>query len=280
MPSPFPGMDPYLEHPGIFPDLHQGLAFCIQALLQPKLPDPYYAATNARVWVEVSQRYTDPDVHLLRPEGNGIGGAGPNGENGGVAVTTLTRTEPVVVHVPQVVHDETTETYVEVFVRRDDEERLVTSIEILSPTNKTLGADGSDLYRKKQRELLVAKTHLIEIDLLRGGKHTTAVPLERALEKTGPFDYHVCVHHFDQWEDYFVYAILMKDKLPEIAVPLLPGDGAVPLDLQAAFDRAYDGGPYRRRVKYAERTLVPPLRPEQAEWVAQVLRDKAVTATA
>jgi hypothetical protein len=274
MPSPFPGMDPFLEHPGIFPDLHQGLAFCIQALLQPKLPDPYYAASNARVWIEVTQRYTDPDVHLLRSESAAHGGLAENGGNGGVAVAALTRTDPVVVHVPQVMHDETRETYVDIFVRRDDEERLVTSIEILSPTNKTPGADGSDLYRKKQRELLVAKTHLIEIDLLRGGRHTTAVPLERALEKTGPFDYHVCVHRFDQWEDYFVYPILMKDKLPEIAVPLLPGDGAVPLDLQVAFDRAYEGGPYRRRVKYAERTPVPPLQPDHAEWVTQVLREK------
>jgi hypothetical protein len=266
-------MDPFLEHPGIFPDLHQGLAFCIQALLQPKLPDPYYAASNARVWIEVTQRYTDPDVHLLRSKATN-GGLTKDGGNGGVAVAALTRTEPVVVHVPQVVHDETRETYVDIFVRRDDEERLVTSIEILSPTNKTPGADGSDLYRKKQRELLIAKSHLIEIDLLRGGRHTTAVPLERALEKTGPFDYHVCIHRFDQWEDYFVYPIQMKDKLPEIAVPLLPGDGAVPLDLQIAFDRAYEGGPYRRRVKYAERTPVPPLRPEQMEWVKQVLQEK------
>jgi hypothetical protein len=182
----------------------------------------------------------------------------------------------VLVHVPQVRHDETRETFLEIYVRRDDEERLVASIEILSPSNKTLGAEGSDLYRTKQRELLLAKTHLVEIDLLRGGRHTTAVPLERALEKTGPFDYHVCIHQFDRWEDYFVYPVKLPQRLPEIAIPLLPGDGAVTVDLQAAFDRAYDGGPYRRRVKYTERPPVPPLRPDQLEWVNQVLREKGV----
>ena len=239
MPSPFPGMDPFLEHPGIFPDLHQSLAVYIQEMLQPKLPEPYYAATNARVWVEVTQRYTDPDVHLLKSEGPANGG---QETNGGVAVAARTRIEPIVVHVPQVMNDETRETFVDIFVRRDEEERLVTSIEILSPTNKTPGAEGSDIYRKKQRELIVSKTHLVEIDLLRGGRHTTAVPLERALEKTGPFDYHVCIHQFDRWEDYFLYPIKLPERLPEIAIPLLPGDGTVTLDLQGAFDARKGGG--------------------------------------
>jgi hypothetical protein len=175
-------------------------------------------------------------------------------------------------------HDETRESFVDIFVRRDEEERLVTSIEILSPANKTPGAEGSDLYRKKQRELIVSKTHLVEIDLLRAGRHTTAVPLERALEKTGPFDYHVCIHQFDRWEDYFLYPFKLSERLPEIDIPLLPGDGAVTLDLQGAFDRAYDGGPYRRRVKYAERPPGPPLRPDQIEWVNQVLREKGLFA--
>jgi len=269
-------MDPFLEHPGIFPDLHHGLATYVQSALQPQLPEPYYAATNARIWVEITERYRDPDVHVLRPETELNGGQEVNGGNGGIAVATTTRTQPVLIHVPQVRHDDMREAFVEIFVRRDEEERLVTTIEILSPSNKTLGAEGGDLYRTKQRDLLVSKTHLVEIDLLRGGRHTTAVPLERALEKAGPFDYHVCVHQFDRWEDYFVYPIQLRDRLPEIAVPLLPGDGFVALDLQVAFDLAYDPGPYRRRVKYRERTPVPPLTSEQAQWVAQVLRQKGV----
>ena len=114
----------------------------------------------------------------------------------------------------------------------------------------------------------------MEIDLLRGGDQTTAVPLDRARKKTGPFDYHVCIHHFDNLEDYFVYPVRLDERLPEIDVPLLPGDGKVPIDLQTVFDRCYDTGPYSRRVRYREMTPVPPLRPEQAEWTNRLLKEK------
>jgi hypothetical protein len=115
---------------------------------------------------------------------------------------------------------------------------------------------------------------LVEIDLLRGGEHTTAVPLDRARRKTGPFDYHVCIHHFDNLEDYFVYPVRLDERLPEIHVPLLPGDGAVSIDLQTVFDRCYDTGPYSRRVRYREMIPVPPLRPEHTEWAAGLLKEK------
>ena len=61
----------------------------------------------------------------------------------------------------------------------------------------------------------------------------------------GPFDYHVSIHRFDRFEEFLVYPIRLEERLPELAIPLLPGDPDVPLDLQAAFDHAYETGPYR-----------------------------------
>ena len=262
MPSPFPGMDPFLEHPDIFPDLHDRLNAYLSEALQAQLPPPYYAALGRRAWIEMSQRYIGPDINVLqsrrdepRREGNG---------NGGVAVATPVATRVRIVHVP---HDERVEPSVEIFVGQGRDKRLVTTIEILSWTNKAPGEHGRDLYLRKQREVLGSKVHLVEIDLLRGGEHTTAVPKDRASQHAGPFDYHVCIHHFDNLEDYFVYPIQLAERLPEIAVPLLPNDGAVTLDLQQVFDRAYDAGPYRREVRYADEPLVPPVTPEQADWV-------------
>ena len=107
---------------------------------------------------------------------------------------------------------------------------------------------------------------LVEIDLLRGGVHTTAVPLDRLEAQAGPFDYQVSIHRSDRFEDFLVYPIRLEEPLLEIAIPLLPGDPDVRIDLQAAFNRACDTGPYRRRVRYSESTPVPPLRPDQAEW--------------
>jgi hypothetical protein len=66
MPSPFPGMNPYLEHPAVFPGLHSRLITALSESLQDKLPAPYYAEIGERVWVEVSQRFVEPDATVLR----------------------------------------------------------------------------------------------------------------------------------------------------------------------------------------------------------------------
>jgi hypothetical protein len=153
---------------------------------------------------------------------------------------------------------------------------VVATIEVLSLANKMPGEKGRELYLQKQREVLDSKTHLVEIDLLRGGHHTTAIPLNYLRAAVPVFDYHVCVKHFDNVEDHFIYPVQLHEKLPTIAVPLLPGDGFVPLDLQAAFDRAYDTGPYHRRVYYTDPVPAPALTAEKAAWVQQVLRDKGL----
>jgi len=109
---------------------------------------------------------------------------------------------------------------------------------------------------------------LVEIDLLRGGTHTSAVAREVAEAKGGSFDYHVSVHRFNRPNDYFVYPIQLEQRLPAIKIPLRPGDPDVTLDLQAVFDQAYDAGPYSREVDYDEDAVVPPLRPDQLRWAA------------
>lgn len=266
MPSPFPGMDPYLEHPEVFPDLHDSLTIYLREYLQPRLPEPYFAGIGSRVWVEISQRYIEPDVNVLRPRN---GNATNPSSGGGVAVAARPRSEPVVVTVP---HDEHRETFVEIHARQDKHDRLVTCIEILSLANKTPGEHGRELYLRKQKEILDSKTNLVEIDLLRGGEHTTAVPLDLAQAQAGRFDYHVCIHRFDTWMDYLVYPVRLADPLPEISVPLLPGDPAVAVDLQAVFERCWDNGPYQRWIRHAERALVPSLTPEQQEYAQERLK--------
>ncbi len=263
MPSPFPGMDPFLEHPAIFPGLHERLIAYLSESLQGRLPEPYYAEIGERLWVETSDRSIGPDVHVLEDEGRNRDGR----RTGDVGLATEVRSQPVVVTVPQ---DEFREPYVEICAGGESE-RVVTAIEVLSLTNKTMRAQGRRLYVRKQREILASQIHLVEIDLLRGGQHTTAVPLRRARAKAGAFDYHVCIHRFDNLEDYFVYPIRLQDRLPEIAIPLLPGDGDVAIDLQEVFQRSYDAGPYRRRIRYRHSEPVPPLDAEAQSWAARLL---------
>lgn len=276
MASPFPGMDPYLEHPAIFPDFHDTLISYMREALNAVLPPPYYAGSTSRTWIEAAQRPIKPDVNVLRPMQSDNGGARSD-DGGGVAVAQAVQTaEAVEVHAPDALRwEQVRQTFLEIYAEPGGE-RVVATIEVLSPANKTPGDHGRQPYVQKQWEALLSRVHLLEIDLLRGGVHTTAVPLDQAVARAGTFDYHVCVHRYDRLDDYLVYPILLHQRLPVFPVPLLHGDPAVPLDLQAVLDRVYDTGQYRRRVPYAARPPVPPLRPEQAAWAEQLLRGQGL----
>ncbi len=265
MPSPFPGMDPYVESPDWFPCLHDCLIFGILESLQLRLPESYYAQSTQRVWLEVTHRSVEPAIDVIHS------GRRPSRwqvDEGGVAVAEeVDLAEPVLVSVEAVEHDPFEEPFIEIRRRQSNGVRLVASIEVVSPANKTPGNPGREKCLAKQAEILTGQAHLIEIDLLRDGTHATAVPRELAIAKAGPFDYHVCVHRFDRPNNFSVYTIRLEQRLPGIAIPLLPGDPDVPLALQAVFDRAYGAGPYRRAINYGEDRIIPPLRPEQLEWV-------------
>jgi hypothetical protein len=232
----------------------------MQEVLQGSLPEGYFASTGERVWID-SVHWMEPDVKVLR-----VGKRKPREHtNGGVA----TAAKPVVVTVPV---GERREPYLKIYKKRDEGKRLVTSVELLSLTNKTPGEKGAKLYRRKQTHILNRKIHLVEIDLLRAGHHTTAVALDWAKAKTGDFDYHICVRRFNRFEKFDVYPILMQDRLPMIAIPLLPADGDITIDLQAIFDRAYEAGPYRKAIDYRNDEIEPPLTKPQEEWLRGVLR--------
>jgi hypothetical protein len=273
MPSPFPGMDPYLESPDWFPSLHDGLITFLVGALMRRLPEPYYAKSRQRVWLEYTHKPIEPDADVLH---SGLGRSRWREARGGVAVAEpVDLAEPLVVSVETIEHDPYEEPFVEIRRRDGSDDRLVAAIEILSPANKTPGNPGRQSYLDKQGEVLAGETHLIEIDLLRGGTHATAVPREFVIEKAGPFDYHVCVHRFDRPHAFFVYPIRLEQRLPGIAIPLLPGDPDVPLPLQPVFDRAYDEGPYYRVVRYGEAPIIPALKAEQLAWVKARLQSPA-----
>jgi hypothetical protein len=261
-------MDPYLEDLEFFPDLHDRLITRLSETLQATLPARYYTQTRSRVWVELSERGMTPDVSVLRS----AKAAPPAPANGGAVAGALAIVAPLTIPVPQ---DETREPFLEVCTWRGGR-HVVTAVEILSPSNKTPGEHGREQYRQKQREVLASQVHLVEIDLLRGGVHTTAIPHSRLVARAGTFAYHVCLHRFDDLETFFVYPIQLEQRLPVIAIPLLPGDGEVPLDLQAAFDHCYDLGPYRRLPVYQETKVTPPLSPEQAAWAEGLLRQQGL----
>jgi hypothetical protein len=267
-------MDPYLEHPRWFHGFHNRLITHLEEQLQPRLPDAYYAQSGQRIWLEQLWRSVEPDVNVMRERAPAH--LGPR--QGGLALAEpavridIESGQPVLITVEELDPWEHTETFVNIRELTSGQHRLVTTIEVVSPANKTPSHPAFDKYRKKQRAILAGQAHLVEIDLLRKGTHVTAVPRRLARAKAGAFDYHASIHRFDRPRDFLVYPIRLEQRLPALAIPLLPGDPEVPLDLQAAFDLAYDGGPYRKAVHYGETPIRPRLRPDQAEWAGSIVK--------
>ncbi|MBI3920040.1 MAG: DUF4058 family protein [Armatimonadetes bacterium] len=268
MAGPFPGMDPYLEDPILWRGVHRRLATNIGTMLNSVLPARYVADVNERLYVTQPGRDIYPDVSvdeqfLVREP---------------VATyDTKSRSSPCdPPYVLAVRPDEIREAYVEVLSLKP-ERRVVTVIEILSPSNKTTGSDGRKLYLQKQQEVLASEVHLMEIDLLHGGEHTIAVPYER-LRGSLQWDYIVSLHRGDEgWRfgNYEVWAILLRQTLPRASVPPADGDPDVVLDLQDALDRCYDEGAYHRQVNYHSDPPVT-LSPEDLEWAISLLKGKGL----
>src|SRR5262249_21593129 len=149
MPSPFPGMDPYLERPALWPDFHDRLIIYIQEALQPLLRPRYVAIGQERLFVMESRRPVYPDVGALRPDS-------PRPARGATAVA-----EADAPAVFDFVEDERRESYLEI-VEPAAGFRLVTAVEVLSPDNKDTGA-GRDSYLRKRRELWRGGASQVEI---------------------------------------------------------------------------------------------------------------------
>ncbi len=252
----FPGMDPYLEDPFLWQGFHNSFVVYLRDHLQPLLGPRYIAAVEERVFVEGPERAVIPDVWVKRTR---------PAEAGGIAVATLEADEPVVVHIESL---EVHESYVEILDRRSGQ-RVVTVIELVSPTNKATGP-GLDSYLTKQREVLASQAHLVEIDLLRGGEHVLSVPHWAAQHK-GPYDYLVCVNRARGLRDDFdLYPRRLEDRLPRIRIPLADDDPDVALDLQSILTQAYDMGRYGERLRY-DQPCQPPLTAEHQAWVEKHL---------
>jgi hypothetical protein len=166
---------------------------------------------------------------------------------------------PVVVELdPLEVH----EPYIDILDRQEGM-RVVTTIEVVSPTNKSSGA-GRNAYLQKQRNTLASETHLIEIDLLRHGQHLLAVPPTRVRENA-PYHYLMCVSRATNRRRFEVYPNVLRDRLPRLRVPLAAPDADVPLDLQAALEYVYEDGDYGLRLRY-DQPCVPALSDEDQRW--------------
>ena len=226
MPSPFPGMNPYLEQDDAWHDFHEKLIPAIAEALVAQVRPHYIVKIDEHVYVH--EQPPEPTRRLLGKADVGLAVARVN--TGAVPMTGLLE-PPMRVQVP--VMDVERLGYVEIRDRKSRD--LITVIEVLSPSNKRSGAD-RDQYLSKRRELLDSRVHLVEIDLLRGGK---PMPLDDRVECA----YSVLVSRAEERPAAGFWALGLQDRLPTIRIPLRE-PGTAELDLQTLLHRVYDASGY------------------------------------
>ena len=260
MPSPFPGMNPYLEDPELWPDVHGGLISGIQGALNQQLPVKYVARKEARIYVSASDEPGSdvriPDIRIERSAKRGT--PRPNGS------AVLVPTAPILV--ADLGGMEIEERYLAIKDRRGG---LVAVIEVVSPTNKVAGSAGRKSFLEKRLEVKASAAHWAEIDLLRTGERVP--PALTTVEG----EYRVVLSPADDRKHYRAWPIRLKDSLPVISIPLTRPDPDVLLGLGAVFADAYKLGAYERSVDY-RRPPVPPLPRALAGWANKLLKEKGL----
>lgn len=257
MPSPFPGMDPWLEHPALWPDVHANVIAVTRELLAQQLSPRYVVRVERRVYLlaeeDPARHLFVPDVSVLAPKAAGA----PQPSRPGKP-----KLEPLLV----TVQDEVEVAESRLVIRKVGPAReLVTAIEVLSPANKTPGSRGREEYLAKRREVLRSSVHLVEIDLLRGGSRVPGSP---------PGDYVALVSRTSLRPRGEAYVWSVRDALPEIPVPLLEGEDDAALDLARVLREAWDRARYDLEVDYGA-PLDVPLRPEDAAWAKDLLAHRS-----
>ncbi len=258
MPSPFPGMDPYLEDPDLWSGFHTTFLTRIRAALTPLLPAGYFAEVEQHVWFRRDDTgepasWKKPDVYV---------GAGTSATARATGKPARTTAPTVTVARPEVVREVGAGA---IRIRDARNRRVVTAIEVLSPSNKAPGTD-RDRYLLKRDDYLASDANLVEIDLLRSG---TRVPVEN----TPDGDYLVYVTTAAEYAAVRVWVFTVRDAFPVIPVPL-PPHPPLSLALRPPFDQTYDEANYGPQLDYTG-PPVPALRPADAEWAAKLLAKPA-----
>ena len=263
MPSPFPGMDPYLEHPALWHDLHLELIRGIRAALVSEVAPRYYIAVEQRTYIEAvdpSDEAQDrshtfvgrPDVAVAGPS---EGAATSPAEVAPAAVLE----RPVTIELPLL--DRIHQRYLE--IRDVETHEVVTVIEILSPANKRPGPDRQQ-YEWKRREVLDSLTSLVEIDLLRGWEPLPMGPIPAS-------HYRILVSRGWERPRAQLYPFNVNEPIPEVPIPLRQGEQEPLLALGALLAQVYDQVRYDLRIDYTT-APEPALDPVVGAWAYELLR--------
>ncbi len=260
MEPPFPGMDPYLETPGMWPDVHNSLIYAIREQIQRQLSPRYKAVITPYISLEhlaivPVRRAIVPDVALL-----------DHGEPGEAASVSTIAPAPLTLTAAM----EVPTRLARLEVRVIEDETLVTVIELLSPANKRSGADGDDAYEQKRQELFRSAAHLLELDLLRGGQRP------RLLQPLPADPYFIFLSRANNRPYIEVWPLSFRKPIDLIPVPLHYPEPDAPLDLNACLRQIYTSARYDLQIDYRQPPPPPDLAEDDAAWLDAHLRERGL----
>jgi hypothetical protein len=258
MPSPFPGMNPYIEQPAAWQDFHTRFIPLAAEKLAAQVLPRYYIRIEEHLFIHepsAEERFPlgRPDLSIHRPSAPQTTPASPG---------PVVATAPASVGMPVVVEEERLP-YLEIIDRAS--RKVVTVVELLSPSNKEVKSD-RDQYRAKLQRILASDVNFVEIDLLRGGPRIPWTNLPAC-------DYYLIISRpEDRKQDpprAGLWPLRLREPIPTIRIPLRPGDDEPSLDIQSLIHHIYDTAGYGLFIY--ESDPVPPLSPPDAEWAAEIL---------
>lgn len=249
MPSPFPGMDPYLEHPEIWPGVHLLLISKLSEYLSPQLRPKYRVAVEVRIYETVDNQSLLVGVPDLAIKNSHIA-AKQTMSNIATAKTPI----PITVEVP--VPEKIRQGYLK--IKEVSTNEIVTIIEILSPVNKRLG-EGRKQYENKRAKILGSSTNLVEIDFLRKWQPMTVFCNHVETH------YRILVSQSIRRPKADLFAFNLQEPIPAFRLPLKPGDKEPLVDLQSLLSQVYDQGSYDLEIDYTKEP-VPKLSENDKIW--------------
>ncbi|MBM84227.1 MAG: hypothetical protein CMJ78_27040 [Planctomycetaceae bacterium] len=254
MPSPFPGMDPFIEGQ-FWSDFHLEMIASLRAALVPQLRPKYIANVERNVFLikDLGEygRQIVPDVHVVQVD--------EAWDSSVSSASTATLAGPLTFTLPMSV--EQPQAGIRIIDR--EQRRVVTAIEVLPPWNKT--GDGRQQYLEKRDELLASSTNLVEIDLLRGGQRLPTI------EELPKRDFFAFVSRYRRLPNTHVYAWMLRDGMPSLPIPLADDDPDVTLDLQLAFNTTYERAGYDYSLNYKQ-AVKPSLSDADQSWLAELMK--------
>lgn len=244
----FPGMNPYLENPSLWSEVHSWLIVELARSLNPSLVPKYRAAVEKRVYLD-ALLVGIPDASVFQQT--------PESEPSSV-VTTGVLSKPIRVTLP--LTEEITERYLE--IREVKTGRVVTVVEVLSPKNKRVG-EGRDKYLTKRQKVLNSATHLVEIDLLRTGNF---MPMAEAIRS----DYRILVSRANLRPEAELYPFNVRESIPQFLLPLQPPDQEPVVNLSEVLRQVYQEAALDLAIDYSVQPI-PPLSENDFQWVQSLM---------